>query len=256
MKLHRQAVCPGRLEHLRDLRRREADALAEGIDRIGQAGGRDGRQHVAADGGDIGILVARGLRRQRMGAEEGRGHRERPDLAQPPRRLQRLHLGRALEPVARLHFQRRHALGHQRIDARQGGSDQLVLAGGACRLHGRDDAAAGARQLLVGGARQAQLELVRAVAAVDDVGVAVDQAGRDPAAVAVDHVGRGEGGGLRFRAGIDDGAVARGDQPLLDDAEAIARHRREARALPDAITLHVGSDPLVPSCSGPYYDYT
>lgn len=244
VQLHRQAVRPGGLKHARDLFRREADGLAEGIDRVGQARGGDGRQHVAADEIDIGVFVATSLGRHRMGAEEGRRHRERPDLAQPPRRLQRLHLSNALQAVARFYLKRGDAFGDQRIDARQGRRQQLVLARGPRRLHGRDDAAARPRQLLVGGAGQAQLELVRAVAAMDDVGVAIDQARRDPAAGAIDNVGRRIGGRVGLRAGIDDVAAVRGDQALVDEAEAARSWWRGVRSSRGDRLAWVGSSAL------------
>jgi hypothetical protein len=60
---------------------------------------------------------------------------------------------------------------------------RVVLAGGPGMRDGGADAAAGARDLLVGGAGQAQLELARAVAAIDDMRVAVDEARRDPGTV-------------------------------------------------------------------------
>ena len=53
------------------------------------------------------------------------------------------------------------------------------------------------------------------------MGVAVDQAGRDPAAFAVDDFGAGlRGGHIRFRTGKDDPAVPRDDRATLDDAYA------------------------------------
>ena len=64
------------------------------------------------------------------------------------------------------------------------------------------DAAAGTRDLVIGGAGEPKLELVRPVAAVDDVGVAVDQTRRDPAAVAVDGLGRLEAWRVGFGAGM------------------------------------------------------
>ena len=75
------------------------------------------------------------------------------------------------------------------ISASRRGSDCATSSSSlarARRLDRGDDAAAGARDLLVARAGQPHLELVGAVAAIDQVGVAVDQARRDPAAVAVD----------------------------------------------------------------------
>ena len=153
-------------------------------------------------------------------------------VAQPARGAQRLRLVVEVEPVAGLDLDRRDAFGDQRIEARQRLPHQLVLARRAQRLDGRDDAAAGPRHLFVGGAGQPHLELVGAVAGMDEMGVAVDQAGRDPAAVAVDDLGAGGSGRgkLGFRAGIDDPAAARGDRAVLDDAEAGLLPERASQA--------------------------
>ena len=61
------------IEHARRLLGRKGDALAEGVDRIGQTFAGECGQHLAADLVDEGILVAVRLRRQGMGAEEGGG---------------------------------------------------------------------------------------------------------------------------------------------------------------------------------------
>ena len=89
MQLDRQAQRRGPLEDRAGLRRREADALAERIDRVGQAVGRDRRQHLVDDRADVAVGIAAGFGRQRVGAEEGGADRDRPDLAEPPRDPQR-----------------------------------------------------------------------------------------------------------------------------------------------------------------------
>ena len=77
------------------------------------------------------------------------------------------------------------------------------------------------RDLLVGRAGETRLEFRRAVAGVDEMGMAVDQAGRDPAALAVDRPGvvrrRGR---VRFGTCENDAAAAGDDRAALDDAEA------------------------------------
>ena len=137
----------------------------------------DGRQHLRAQPGDVAVLVAVGFGRQRVRAEEGGGDRDRALRAPAARaaRSWRASVSR-FEAVARLDLDGGDAFGDQRIEARQRLRDQFVLGRRARRLHGGEDAAAGARDLLVGGAGEPQLELVRAVAAVDQMGVAVDQA--------------------------------------------------------------------------------
>ena len=65
------------------------------------------------------------------------------------------------------------------------------------------------------------------------MGVAVDQPGRDPAALAVDDLGarsRQAAGSSVLRAGEDDAAVARDDRAVLDDAEARRVRARASRA--------------------------
>ena len=68
------------------------------------------------------------------------------------------------------------------------------------------------------------------------MGVAVDEAGRDPAALAIDAVAGLAAKGRR-RTGIGDAPVAARDEAVLDDAEAGRRRieGREARIAPDAV---------------------
>ena len=74
VKLHRQAVPAGGREDPRHLLGRERDALAEGVDRIRQARGRDRRDHVAAHQVDIGVGPPAVLLGDRVGPEERRAH--------------------------------------------------------------------------------------------------------------------------------------------------------------------------------------
>ena len=142
----------------------------------------------------------------------------------PSRRaaLQRFRLVFEVEPVAGLDLDRGDAFGDQRVEARQRLRDEIVLARRPQRLDRRDDAAAGLRHLLIGRAGQPHLEFVGAVAGMDQMRVAVDQAGRDPAAFAVDDFGAAgrRGRHIRFRTGKDDPAVPRDDRAVLDSANA------------------------------------
>ena len=118
------------------------------------------------------------------------------------------------------------------VEAGQGAGDELVLARRAGRLDGGDDAAAGAGDLLVARAFQAQLELVRPVAAKDEMGVAIDEPGRDPAALAVDSLARIPAGGqVLCRSGKGDAAVLGSDGAVLDDPEAVMPASVARRAL-------------------------
>ncbi len=103
MQLDRQPGRPSRRENPPRLLGREPDVLlAEPIDRVRQPLARDRREHVVADGGDVGVLVAVRFRRQRMGAEERRHDRHRPLDAEPARRAQQAGLGVEIEPVTGL----------------------------------------------------------------------------------------------------------------------------------------------------------
>ena len=189
MKLHRQAKSLCLVEHARNLLRREGDALAKTVDRVHQPYCGDRRQHLIGDQIDVGILVALGFRRQCMRAEEARAHRDFPFNCQPPRRAQRLRLVLEVEPVARLDLDRRNPFGNQGIQARQRLRNEFVLACGPERLHRRDNAAAGLRNLLIRRPGKPRLELVGAVAGMDEVGMAIDQPGRDQPSPAIDDLG-------------------------------------------------------------------
>ena len=227
----------GRLEHPSSLVRREADALAEGVDRVGQPFRRHRRDHPLAHQRDIAVRVVGEFRRQAVRPEEGRADRHRPHLAERPRDPQLLQLALEIEAVAGLDLHRGHALGDQGVEAGQGGCDQLRLAGGACGAHGRDDAAAGPRDLLVARPCQPQLELAGAVAGEDQVGVAIDQPGRDPAPLAVDGLARRERRRLGAWAGIEDAPVPRRHYAVFDNPKArpIGGQGRESRLPPHPI---------------------
>ena len=159
-------------------------------------------------------------------------------LAEPPRGAKRLFFIVEVEAVARLDLDRRDAFGDQRVEPRQRLAHELVLARRTQRLDRRDDAAACPRHFLVGRAGQPHLELVGAVAGMDEMGVAIDQARRDPAAFAVDDLrtGRRGRGKVRFGTGIGDFAAACGDGAALDDAQAgqAGGKRRKPGVAPDA----------------------
>jgi hypothetical protein len=82
VQLDRQAVGPGGLEHPAGLGGRKTDALAEGVDGVGQAFGGDGRDHPVANEVDIAVRIAGEFRRQGVGAQEGGGDRHVPLVAQ------------------------------------------------------------------------------------------------------------------------------------------------------------------------------
>ena len=189
-----------------------------------------------ADKVDIAILVALGFRRQRMGAEKRGADGNRPFSAERARSGELAHLGLGIEPIARLDLDRRHALGDQRVEPRQRACHKVGLAGGPGRGHRRDDAAAGPRDLFVARPLQAQLELMGAVAAIDEMGVAVDQTRGDPAPRAIDTLRRiGIRGEVGLGACEGDTAITHGDDAALDHPEIgqVAPYRGQPRVMPE-----------------------
>ena len=88
VQLHRQAVPPGGIEHPAVSLGREADAVAEGVHRVGQALGRDGGERSRRHAARRSRPAARELRRHGMGAEEG-GDARRTGSARAERRATR-----------------------------------------------------------------------------------------------------------------------------------------------------------------------
>ena len=173
-----------------------------------------------------------------MGAEEGGADGDGALAADPARDAELLELRLLLQPVAGFDLDGGDTLGHQRGEALIGGGEERILARLARRLDGGEDAAAGPRDLLIGRALQSQFELMRPVAAIDEMGVAIDQAGCDPASRAIDGLGCLKGGRLIARPGIDDAAVTGGDHAVLDRAIGgidPSRHRRQSRIRPELV---------------------
>ena len=229
VQLDRQAMASRGLEHARDLGGRERDLLAEGIDRVGEAPPRDLGQHLVADEVQIARPVVRGPGRQSVGAEEGRPDLD-PGLAtEPAGDFQHAQLGLEIEAVARLDLDRGHAVRAQGLEATPRALLERLGAGGPGRPDGAGDAAARARDRLVGDALEALLELGRTVAREHEVGVAVDQAGRQPAAPAVDQEAGVPMRQLGLGADPGDPAALDRERALCDRAvgAALLGHGRE-----------------------------
>ena len=103
-------------------------------------------------------------------------------MAQGTGNAQHAPLGGEVEAVAGLDLDRGDAAGLEAGEPPPRRCQQLVLAGSAGGGDGGPDPATPSRDLGVGDALQAQLELVRPVAAEDEMGVAVDQPRRHPGA--------------------------------------------------------------------------
>lgn len=218
-----QAVGLGGEEVARRLRGRESAALAEDIGVIGELAARDLRQRVLAEEIDVGIGLAVELRRDGVGAEVGGGDALLGGIAQPGDDAEHLLFRALVQAVARLDLERRGAATHGEGEAALGQREQLHVGGLARGRHGRADAAAAGRDLLVALALDAALELVDAIAAEDEVRVRINEARRDHAPAGIDlvdfparqlrRVGRGPG--------VDDAGTFHVDRRVVDDSEVL-----------------------------------
>ncbi len=193
MQLDGQAQRLGGLEDLLGLGQAEGDALAEHVHRVHQAFFGQRGKHLAADQIDVVLAAAGVFRWQRMRAQEGGAHGDAAGLAQPPRGAQLLALVLQRQAVAGFDLDGAHALVQQRLKPRQGLREQFVFRSGARGFHGGDDASAGPGDLFVAGSGQPHGEFVGAVAAIDEVGVAIHKAGRGQGAPTRMAGQRGEG---------------------------------------------------------------
>ena len=109
-----------------------------------------------------------------MGSEKRRPHGHGGIFTQPTRRPQLSAFGVKRQTVARLELDSCHALGDQRVETGPGGSDQFRDTRATGGLYGRNDAVAGASDFLIGRAPKPLLEFAGAVAAIDEVSMAVD----------------------------------------------------------------------------------
>ena len=124
-----------------------------------------------------------------MRAEKCRPDRDVALLRELARDAERFALGVKVEPIARFDFDRADALSDKSVQTLDRRSEEFVFARGAGRAHGGENAAACASDLFIRGAGEPELEFVRPVAPVNQVGVAIDQGRRNPAALAIDDAG-------------------------------------------------------------------
>ncbi len=180
-----------------------------------------------------------------MGCQQRGAHANAVGGAEGTGGAQHFQFVRQGKAVAGFDFDRGDAVGEQALQTRAGDCDQLCLGGGAGGGHGGQNAPAGFGGVLVADAAQARLELGAAVAGEHQVGVAVDQAGGEPAAIdiVVDRRGADQcGRQVGAAADPDDAAIARGHGAVFDGAVAaqLRHHGGDAAALPDRISLHWG----------------
>ena len=155
------------------------------------------------------------------------------------------------KPVAGLHLDGRDAFGQQGIQPRQRRCHQQGLARHPRRPDGREDAPAQGGDLGIGRTVEPALELMGAVAREDEMGVAVDQPGRDPSAVEPDPLGGiGIARQLILRSGegdlpscprwhrADHAQVRSGRVECGSWASSHSRSKRMRDAFPDGLPLH------------------
>ena len=203
------------IEHLPDLRRRERDVFAEPVDRVHQSfavrlfqTGPDNLREIIRV--PAGIFRRDRVRRQIAGADaHGTPHFE------PARDPQHFQFGLDVQAVARPDLDGADAFGQQRVEPGQRLGEELGFGARVGVADGREDAAAGAGDLLVRRARQPLFELTRAVAAENEVRVAIDERWRDQPPLAVGHL----------RAGIDRRQIVRApgehDASVFDQDRAV-----------------------------------
>ncbi len=174
-----------------------------------------------------------------MRAERGGEHGNIPHRAEATRGAQRFHLIRHSEAVARLDLDGRHALAQQRVETRQGGSNEIILARGAGGAHGGENAAARASDVLVARAIEPHFEFAGAISAEHEMGVAIDETGRDNAAFAVDDFRATEAGRqVVVRPGKGDPPARDDHGAALDQPHALPGHGHETGVAKHMIRCH------------------
>ncbi len=172
------------------------------------------------------------MRREQRGHD---GHRQ--PLLQRAGREQHAPLRLEVQPVPRLDLDRRHAFLQQRAQPRLAASNELVDVRGASRAHGVQDAAAFTRDVGVTRAGGAAGEFRGALPGEDDVRVAVDEPGCQPATRKLDRaLGSNAGGQILRRTDPRDRVVFGDDGAVREDAATVVAGE-EGEVAPDAAHL-------------------
>ena len=184
MQLDRQAQVACRFKQAGGLRGAKRDALAKRIYRVHQTFGVQEGQH-AQHLVHIGVALAGKFGGQGVGAQKGGAHGHCVLGAQGARHLQAFALVLKRQAVARFDLKGGHALGQQMAQAPRGTGLEFWRAGLARGAHGGRNATALAGDFFVAHALQALLKFRRAVAAIDQMRVAINQAWGDERATSV-----------------------------------------------------------------------
>jgi len=243
VQLDGKAVVLRGAKHPFHLPGRKSNTFTERIHRIGQSVSGQRRQHFLAHELDVRVAATGILVRKGMGTQECGFHRHL-ERAEAARHSEHLALVLGGEAIARFDLDRGYTLGHQSAQPRQRLLVKVVFAGLPRRLHGGCDATAASGEFRVARAIEAHLELSRAIAAVDQMGVAIDQSGGDEPARAVEHgPARRLGTRRQRRSGAHprDFAILDPHRTRLDQAvgSATRRHGRQLGIDPKGVPIGV-----------------
>ena len=167
----------------------EHATLAEHIGEAGPALGGDPRQLLVDEMADVGlgrIPPLAELGRDGVGTEPGRQDVDRSLVAELVGHLEEPELGPQVEAVAGLGLDRRDPVSEHLVEPATTVGEQVVGGGRPGRRDRRQDPAAGGQDLEIAGAPLAQLELALTRSGEQQVGVRIDQPGRDQPAGRVD----------------------------------------------------------------------
>jgi hypothetical protein len=228
MQLHAEAVRACAFEDAPRLVRRKGDALAEGIDGIGEMLARHRRDDVGADVRDIVVGAPCEFRRDGVRGEE-RGADAHAAIAEGARDTQAFQLVVQIEAVPRFDLDGGHPFARQRLQADSRLAPQLHGTCGAGRAHRGKNPATGARDLLVRRAFKAKRMLRCARAPVDQVRVAIDEPGRHQRAFRVDDLRAAIARRFAGRPDPGEPAVLDAHRTIFDERIASAAHRGDAR---------------------------
>src|SRR3984885_3870948 len=221
MQLDRKPRAARGGEHASDLVGRERNPLAKPVDGVNQAFAGQLRDHRVGYISDIDVAVVAEFWRQSVRAQESHADRDMALFGEPACDGERFALGGKVEPVAGFDFDRADTLGDKSVQSPQRRLAELAFARGASRSDSGKNSPAFASDLLIRSAGKPELEFVRPVAAVNEVCMAIDQGGRNPAAFAIDEAGARapRGRKLVLPANKSDASFARGDGAGFDNPD-------------------------------------
>ena len=145
---------------------RESDVLAKRIDRVHETRRVQSLEPRSARALDVSGAIRLVFVRQGVQPEVRGLDGERQTAAQLARSFQQAPFGLQLQSVARFDLEGGDALGHEAFRPHRRRGQQRVEPGGPCCVDSGLDAAAGARDVLVGNTAQPLLEFLDPIAAV------------------------------------------------------------------------------------------